>query len=329
MPFFRMNTGDAGRLRHRVVDQARHVQRELVFAADAIEQVVEDAPAAANDRPLSSLIDDADRAARSCSCPASPARGPRASRRDAKTRLPVPAGLKFVCASLRLERRRDEVVAQADVDRQLVFDLPVVLHEAHRRPVPLLDDPDVRELEAGRRSRAGSRPSGLPVNVLRKRIAPRVAGTSMYWFFIGAMMSAPNLNAWLPRSHDSVSMNSNWFGVLELRQEVRRSETAEARPAEVAVDRDAREPAGDERVGDHSGNLRRGRRRDAERLMHRVRLRARPREADFVHHRAATARASSRRRRRCVLIFWLPKADVPVPSMTPPNAPGISRSRFE
>ena len=33
----------------------------------------------------------------------------------------------------------------------------------------------------------------------------------MYSFFIGAMMSAPNLNAWLPRSHDSVSMNSNWL----------------------------------------------------------------------------------------------------------------------
>src|SRR5258706_8941273 len=30
-----------------------------------------------------------------------------------------------------------------------------------------------------------------------------------------------------------------------------------------------------------------------------------------------------------VLIVWLPKADVPVPSMTPPNAPGICRLRFE
>src|SRR3954447_10576609 len=30
-----------------------------------------------------------------------------------------------------------------------------------------------------------------------------------------------------------------------------------------------------------------------------------------------------------VLIVWLPKADVPVPSTTPPNAPGICRSRLE
>src|SRR5690349_9319668 len=30
-----------------------------------------------------------------------------------------------------------------------------------------------------------------------------------------------------------------------------------------------------------------------------------------------------------VLIVWLPNADVPVPSTTPPKAPGISRSRFE
>ena len=30
-----------------------------------------------------------------------------------------------------------------------------------------------------------------------------------------------------------------------------------------------------------------------------------------------------------VLIVWLPNADVPVPSTTPPNAPGIWRVRFE
>ena len=30
-----------------------------------------------------------------------------------------------------------------------------------------------------------------------------------------------------------------------------------------------------------------------------------------------------------VRMCWLPNADVPVPSTTPPNAPGISRSRFE
>ena len=30
-----------------------------------------------------------------------------------------------------------------------------------------------------------------------------------------------------------------------------------------------------------------------------------------------------------VLIVWLPKAEVPVPSITPPKAPGIWRVRFE
>ena len=30
-----------------------------------------------------------------------------------------------------------------------------------------------------------------------------------------------------------------------------------------------------------------------------------------------------------VLMVWLPNADVPVPSTTPPNAPGIWRVRFE
>ena len=30
-----------------------------------------------------------------------------------------------------------------------------------------------------------------------------------------------------------------------------------------------------------------------------------------------------------VLIVWLPKAEVPVPSTTPPKAPGICRVRFE
>jgi hypothetical protein len=30
-----------------------------------------------------------------------------------------------------------------------------------------------------------------------------------------------------------------------------------------------------------------------------------------------------------VFISWLPNAEVPVPSTTPPKAPGISRVRFE
>src|SRR6266508_4242982 len=52
---------------------------------------------------------------------------------------------------------------------------------------------------------------GLPVKRFRKRIEPRVAGTSRYEFFIGARMSAPSLSAWLPRNRDRVSRYSNWF----------------------------------------------------------------------------------------------------------------------
>src|SRR5712691_3959582 len=33
----------------------------------------------------------------------------------------------------------------------------------------------------------------------------------MYSFCIGQMMSAPAFSAWLPRSHDRLSRNSNWF----------------------------------------------------------------------------------------------------------------------
>ena len=68
----------------------------------------------------------------------------------------------------------------------------------------------------------------------------------MYWFFMGAMMSTPNLNEWLPRSHDSAVDELELVRVLELRQEVGRADAAEARAAEVAVDRDAGEAAGHE-----------------------------------------------------------------------------------
>ena len=59
-PCCRKNTGVPRRLRDRLVDQPRQVQRELILAADAIEQVVEDAPAAAEDRLVVQLVDDAD-----------------------------------------------------------------------------------------------------------------------------------------------------------------------------------------------------------------------------------------------------------------------------
>ena len=55
---------------------------------------------------------------------------------------------------------------------------------------------------------------------------PRVEGMSRYSFFIGAMMSAPNLTWWLPRSQDSVFEVLDLIGVLELRHEVRRARAA-------------------------------------------------------------------------------------------------------
>ena len=51
---------------------------------------------------------------------------------------------------------------------------------------------------------------GLPVKLFRKRMDPRVAGTSRYSFFMGAITLIPNFRAWLPRSQERVLMNSNW-----------------------------------------------------------------------------------------------------------------------
>ena len=72
----------------RLVDQPRHVQRQLIFAADAIEQVVEDAPAAAQHRRCRRACRRRRRAARSCCDPG--LTRPRSSSEPslAKTRLP-------------------------------------------------------------------------------------------------------------------------------------------------------------------------------------------------------------------------------------------------
>ena len=60
------------------------------------------------------------------------------------------------------------------------------------------------------------RNAGMPlvevfVKPPRKRSVPRVDGTSRYSFFIGVMMSTPNLNWWFPFSQERVSRYSNWF----------------------------------------------------------------------------------------------------------------------
>ena len=73
--------------------------------------------------------------------------------------------------------------------------------------------------------------------------------------------------------------------VLELRQEVGRADAAQAGPAEVAVDRDAWQASGDDRIGDRARDRRGARRLDAERLLHGVGFRARVRQPELVDHR--------------------------------------------
>src|SRR4051794_3754292 len=73
--------------------------------------------------------------------------------------------------------------------------------------------------------------------------------------------------------------------MLKLGQEVGRSDPPEARAAEVAVDGDAGQTAGNNRVGDGPWNRRRRWRGETERLLARVRHRLRPRDAEFVDHR--------------------------------------------
>ena len=165
--------------------------------------------------------------------------------------------------------------------------------------------------------------------MLRNRSEPRVAGTSMNSFFIGMMRSAPALTAWLPRSHDTRVDELELVRVLELRQEVGRADAAEARPAEVGVDGDAGKAAGDERIGDRSRNRR------------RRRAACRPNDCctasdvDRDHEMRNSLTIADEITRvqpptiALVLIVWLPNAEVPVPSTTPPKAPGIWRLRFE
>ena len=52
------------------VAQPRRVERELILRADALELVVEDAVAAADDRPVGQLVDGADARREVVACPA-------------------------------------------------------------------------------------------------------------------------------------------------------------------------------------------------------------------------------------------------------------------
>ena len=206
----------------------------------------------------------------------------------AKTSVPGAVGDEVGLAVLRLQGGGDEVVAQAEVQGELGVDVPVVLHEERRGPVPLVDHVDVRDLgvvdvaeqevghgvagEAVAEAQGAARGRHVHVLVLHRR----------------SSRSTPNLSAWLPRSQDSVFRNSNWFVRWNLGEEVRRADAAQARPAEEAVDGDARDAARDEGVC----RARLARRRAgggccAERLLHRVRVGLRPGEAELVHDRRA------------------------------------------
>jgi hypothetical protein len=87
---------------------------------------------------------------------------------------------------------------------------------------------------------------------------------------MGAMMLMPPLKAWLPLSHDRLSMNSNcsvcWnFG---------RKSGEPMRP--IAVDGDARETAGHHGIRDHARDPRGRRRLDPVGLMQGVGVGLRP-----------------------------------------------------
>ena len=116
--------------------------------------------AAAHDRLVVQLVDDADARREVVRVGLHEAAILERAVAGEDQRLPVPGRIEVRLVVVRLERRRDEVVAQAEVQRQVAVHLPVVLHEAHRRPVPLLDDEDVRELEVGDVAEQEVAPSG-------------------------------------------------------------------------------------------------------------------------------------------------------------------------
>src|SRR4029079_4942454 len=167
-----------------------------------------------------------------------------------------------------------------------------------------------------------------PVNVPPKVIAPRVAGTSRYSFFIGAMTSAPNLIAWLPRSHDTVSMNSSWLVCWNLGRKSGEPRRPRPDPPKSPVtERPGKPPA---TVG---SVIMPGICADVGGASPNAWCTASDTDCDHENRASFTVRDDSTRvhppTTALVLIFWLPNADVPVPSITPPNAPGIWRSRFE
>ena len=87
----------AGRWPGCMLIEAGRVERDLVLAADAVEQVVEDPVAAAQHRLVVQLVDDADARREVVLVRASPGRGPRASRPWRTPGCRVRRGSKLVC----------------------------------------------------------------------------------------------------------------------------------------------------------------------------------------------------------------------------------------
>ena len=162
----------------------------------------------------------------------------------------------------------------------------------------------------------------------RKCSEPRVAGTSKYWFFMGAMMSAPTLMAWLPRSQETVSRNSNWSVCWNLGR--KSGEPILPRPGPwkypsmvipgipPATVGSVIDPG---IVAEGGGCWPNGS--------------CTASDFDCVQEKRSSLTMVGEKMRvqpattLLVLIFWLPKAEVLVPSMTPVNSPGMSRCRLE
>jgi hypothetical protein len=141
--------------------------------------------------------------------------------------------------------------------------------------VPLLDDEEVRDLEVRDVAEqvVGHRVAGEGVAEAHRAADRRHVQVLVLHRGDDVRAELQRVAALQPRQAvDELEL----VGVLELRQEVRRADAAEPAAAEVAVDRDAGEAAGDHRVRDRAGDRGRPGRRETERLVHGVGNRARP-----------------------------------------------------
>jgi hypothetical protein len=194
-------------------------------------------------------------------------------------------GVEVELVVLRLQRRGDEVVAQPQVQGELRVHLPVVLGEEHAGVVALVGGEYVRELEVRdvAQQEVGHGVAGEPVAELEVPARGRhVHVLVLHEDDVGADLQGMAALEPGERVEQLVLVR-----VLELREEVRRAETAEARALEERVDLDSGEAARDQRIGDgprDDGGARHGL---AERLLDRVRGGLLPVQAQLVDDRRA------------------------------------------